>query len=238
MLTIKKTATKTDKKKEHKRRKKLQAKDAADRFLKGSALIKMGEEWQGEAKEELNRAIIDDASHSPVENGYEFDVESHTVVVDLTKPREFSEVKRQACKDLGVDYDKLFPVSSTNPMFLWNIVKKKGLGQSAEWLLRLIDNAISNPDARALLEKQAKEIQQLGDEPIEFQGNAIAIDTKRELRSDMSALSFLGEIALLSPSDREGYLQSVGIPTQAKTGKTTAEQKATIETYKERVLLV
>tara|TARA_B100000963_G_scaffold323030_1_gene307534 strand:- start:2222 stop:2821 length:600 start_codon:yes stop_codon:yes gene_type:complete len=199
----------------------------------------MGEEWQSEAKEELNRVVLEDASKSPVENGYEFEVTGgHTVVLDLVKPREFSSAKQQACEDLGVDYEKLFPVSSTNPMFLWNIVKKSGLDKSAEWLLRLIDNAVSNPDARALLEKQAKEIQQLGDEPIEFEGNAIAIDTKRELRSDMTALSFLGEIALLSSSDREGYLQSVGIPTQVKTGKTTAEQKATIETYKERVLLV
>lgn len=233
MLSINKKATE-EKKNTHKRRKALQN-DNADKLLQGLAMKKKAEEMIEDARLSIDRSVLEDAATSPVEAGYTFEASGGKVVVDLRKPIAFSETKRNAAVDLGVDYERTFPITSTNPVLLWNLIERAGIAKEAEALLKLIDNAVSSDDARTLLVHQAKEVKAVTDE---FVGNAIDLIEKRELSPDLSDLSYMQQISMLSATDREAYLQSVGINTTVKAGETTAEQKKTLNNYKERVLLV
>jgi hypothetical protein len=234
MLSINKKATE-EKKKTHKRRKTLHNENAT-KLLQGLAMKKKAEEMIEDARLSIDRSVLEDAVTSPVEAGYLFPAEGGgKVVVDLRKPIAFSETKRQSAVNLGIDYDQTFPITATNPVLLWNLIERAGISEEAEALLKLIDNAVSSDEARTLLAHQAKEAKAVVDE---FQGNAIDLIEKRELSADLSDLSYLKEVSLLSTPDREAYLTSIGINTTAKAGETTAEQKQTLNEYKERVLLV
>jgi len=230
-----------DKKASTKRRKKLLNTNSATNLLQGTALIKRGEEMVQDARLCLDQDIVADVRASgQVEEGYTFDADEGEVVVDLRKPIAFSQAKREAAVDLGIDYKKVFPISSTNPVLLWNIIERAGLDEEVESILKLIDHAIQDDDARLMLSHHAQEAlsQITKDGEADWAGNAIDVIEKRELSDDLSALSYLKSIAKLPSAEANTFIDSIGINTTVKCGKTTKESKKTTESYKDKILLV
>lgn len=241
MLSINKKPTE-EKKATTKRRKKLVNDNAATSLLQGLALVKRGKEMQEDARLLLDKAIVSDVKASgQVEEGYTFQAQTGEVVIDLRKPIAFSQDKKDAAVDLGIDYEKTFPITSTNPVLLWNLIERAGIASEAEVILKLLDHAVKDDDAKTLLAKHAKEAKaKLANEDgdVEWASNAIDVIEKRELSLDLSALSYLQSVAKLPAVEAETFVDSIGINTTVKSGKTTKESKQTIETYKDKILLV
>lgn len=241
MLSINKKPTE-EKKATTKRRKKLINDNAATSLLQGLALVKRGKEMQEDARLLLDKAIVSDVKASgQVEEGYTFQAQTGEVVIDLRKPIAFSQDKKDAAVDLGIDYEKTFPITSTNPVLLWNLIERAGIASEAEVILKLLDHAVKDDDAKTLLAKHAKEAKaKLANEDgdVEWASNAIDVIEKRELSLDLSALSYLQSVAKLPAVEAETFVDSIGINTTVKSGKTTKESKQTIETYKDKILLV
>lgn len=231
-----------EKKKTTKRRKKLLNTNAATNLLQGTALIKRGEEMVEDARLQLDKAIVTDVQSSgQVEEGYTFDAETGEVVVDLRKPIAFSQAKREAAVDLGIDYENTFPIASTNPILLWNMIERAGIDAEVELILKLIDHAVKDKDAKLMLTHHAEEARkQITDEEGEtnWAGNAIDVVEKRELSADLSALSYLKNVSKLPTCEANTFVESIGINTTVKCGKTTKESKQTTESYKDKILLV
>ena len=241
MLNINKKPTE-EKKATTKRRKKLLNNNAATRLLQGLALVKRGKEMQEDARLLLDKAIVSDVKASgQVEEGYTFQAQTGEVVIDLRKPIAFSEDKKEAAVDLGIDYEKTFPITSTNPVLLWNLIERAGISSEAEVILKLLDRAVKDKSAKTLLSHHAQEAKnQLADEngDVDWAGNAIDVIEKRELSEDLSALSYLQNVAKLPAIEAETFVDSIGINTTVKSGKTTKESKQNIESYKDKILLV
>lgn len=241
MLKINKKPTE-EKKKSTKRRKKLLNNNAATNLLQGTALVKRGEEMVEDARLQLDKAIVKDVQSSgQVEEGYTFDADHGEVVVDLRKPIAFSQAKREAAVDLGIDYENTFPIASTNPVLLWNMIERAGISAEAELILKLLDRAVNDADAKTLLTHQAQEVTKNfanEDGEVDWGGNAVDVIEKRELSDDLSALSYLKSVAKLPSAEVNTFVESIGINTTVKCGKTTKESKQTTESYKDKILLV